>query len=132
MDLFDSCTGKIENEIQQRIHEQKAALFQRVNCRQLGWNEPCKPRIAFPRSVSVVAVVPNKAEYREEMIKALQDAVARNPSPQGQQMVQFFSGTAGILFLTVLALGFILMFFLIIASITGALTANVFTNKKTP
>jgi len=27
MDLFDSCTGKIENEIQQRIHEQKAALF---------------------------------------------------------------------------------------------------------
>ena len=36
IDFFDRRARKIEDEIQQRVHEQKAALFQRVNCRQLG------------------------------------------------------------------------------------------------
>ena len=35
IDFFDRRAGKIEDEIQQRVHEQKAALFQGVNCGQL-------------------------------------------------------------------------------------------------
>src|SRR4051794_40792772 len=31
-DFFDRRASKIKDEVQQRIHEQKAALFQRVDC----------------------------------------------------------------------------------------------------
>src|SRR6266511_1129685 len=38
--FFDRCARKIEDEIQQRVHEQKAALFQGVNCGQFAGLDP--------------------------------------------------------------------------------------------
>jgi hypothetical protein len=82
--------------------------------------------------VFVLAVTSHIAEYREVMTKGLKDAAAANPDPRIQQMLQgFFSGTAGILVLTATLLGIALMFFLIISSLTGALTATVSKDKKT-
>jgi len=87
---------------------------------------------AFFLIVSAVAVARNRTAYSETMTKALQDAVARNPDPQVQQMMQsLFSGTSGMVLLTVLAIGFVMIFFLIIASLAGALAANVSGDKKT-
>jgi len=82
--------------------------------------------------VFVLAVTSHKTEYRAVIIKGLKDAAASNPDPQIQQMQQaFFSGTAGILVLTVILLGVALMLFLIISSITGALAAATSRDKKT-
>jgi len=82
--------------------------------------------------VFAVAATSHQAEYREIIAKALQDATASNPDPQIQQMMHFlFSGTAGMLFLTVVVLGFMMIFFLIISSVTGALAATVSGDKKT-
>ncbi len=81
---------------------------------------------------SAVAVARNQAEYHEAIAKAVRDAAARNPDPQIQQTVQsLFNGTGGMLFFALLAAGFALVFFLIIASLTGALAATISGGKKT-
>jgi hypothetical protein len=81
--------------------------------------------------VFVLAVTSHKAEYREVIIKGLNDAAASYPAPEIQQKMQaFFSRTAGILVFTALFLGVTLILFLIISSLTGALAAAA-SRKKT-
>ncbi len=81
--------------------------------------------------VFVLAVTSHKTEYREVIIKGLNDAAASNAAPQIQQKMRaFFSGTAGILVFTAFFLGVTLIFFLIISSLTGALAAATSRGKK--
>jgi predicted PurR-regulated permease PerM len=90
---------------------------------------------AFFFIVFALAVASHRAEYREIVAKTLRDFAAGNPDPQvqqAQQMMQsWFSGTAGMVLFTAVALGVVLASFLIIASVTGALMAAVSSNKKT-
>ena len=44
-DFFQRSARKIKDEIQQRVHEQKAALFQGMNCGQLAGLDSCRPHI---------------------------------------------------------------------------------------
>jgi small-conductance mechanosensitive channel len=81
--------------------------------------------------VFVLTVASNATEYRETIARGLKEAATRNPNPQVQMMQTFFSGTAGILVLTATYLAIALVFFLIISSLTGALTATVSRGKKT-
>ncbi len=64
----------------------------------------------------------NRSQVHEAMVRAFQDAAAKNPDPGIQPMVQFFTGTtAGMVVITLLVLAFVLVLFLLFAAAAGAL-----------
>jgi hypothetical protein len=88
---------------------------------------------AFSAVLFIVKVRLDPAAFRQALDTAMQQAVSRNSDPQVQQqvqqMVQFFSGTTGIVIFTAMFIVFTLVVLLIIGGITGALTA-FFSNKS--
>ncbi len=72
----------------------------------------------------------NRGEVHQAMVRAFEDAAAKNPDPGIQPMVQFFTGTtAGMVVITLLVLAFILVLFLLFAAAAGAL-AVAFSRDK--
>jgi len=65
------------------------------------------------------------AGYRQTMEKGLHDFLARSPNPDAQRAVQaLLSVPNGLILLTIMALGFLLVIVLIIGATTGALSVN--------
>jgi F0F1-type ATP synthase assembly protein I len=76
-------------------------------------------------------VASDPAEYRHLMAQALQEAMARNPDPAGQQMMQsFFGGTGGLVIVTAVCLVFALALLLAIGSVSGVLAARFSRGKN--
>jgi hypothetical protein len=86
---------------------------------------------AFFAAVIVVRVAMDPAAYRHMMAQAMQEAVARNPTAEAQQMAERLSGTGGVLLLSALGMLFLLAFMLVIGSVSGALAAT-FSREKAP
>jgi hypothetical protein len=56
--------------------------------------------------------------------------LARNPTPEAQQMVQsLFSGTTGVVLISAMGMALVLAFLLVIGSVSGALAAR-FSRQK--
>jgi hypothetical protein len=80
--------------------------------------------------VIAIKVVADPAEYRHMVAQAIQDALARNPTPEAQQMVQsLFSGTTGVVLISAMGMALVLAFLLVIGSVSGALAAR-FSRQK--
>ncbi len=83
--------------------------------------------------VLAVLVARDPTTYRQETEKAVKEALARNPSPQAQQLVEkWFTGPAGTVRLTALGMTFLLVLLLIIGSLSGALAAALVRNRSGP
>jgi hypothetical protein len=83
--------------------------------------------------VLAVLVTRDPATYRQETEKAVMEALARNPSPQAQQLVEkWFTGSAGTVRLTALGMTFLLVLLLIIGSLSGALAVALVRDRSGP
>jgi hypothetical protein len=80
----------------------------------------------------LTAVFLNQAKYREMITSVIQDRVAQAPDLQSQQMLQWFATTDGLITFTALFLIFILGFFLIIGSGSGALAVALGKARNRP
>jgi hypothetical protein len=80
----------------------------------------------------VAAIAHDPAGYRQEAESGMRDALARNPSPQAAQMAQALSGPRGVALLTIMGMSVLLVFTLIIGSVSGALAASLGRNKSGP
>jgi hypothetical protein len=69
------------------------------------------------------------ANIREQMVKALQDAAARNPDPNAQQVAQRMASPEGIAIIIVIGLLAFLVGFLLFSSIGGAIGAAIFGKR---
>lgn len=67
----------------------------------------------------------NPGRYREMMITSLHESAARNPDPQAQQVLQWFATPDGMLAFTAIALGTVLIAFLVIGMSSGALAVSL-------
>ncbi len=72
-----------------------------------------------------------RTQYRETMIARINEMAAQNPDPQAQQMLQAFATPHGLIFLTALGVGSILLTFLVVGMGSGALavTLGKFRNR---
>ncbi len=66
---------------------------------------------------------------RQQFIKQIQEAAAKNPGPHSQEMVKWLSTSQGLMTLFILGLVLAFIFFLVSATATGAI-AGAFTKKK--
>jgi hypothetical protein len=83
--------------------------------------------------VLAVLVARDPATYRQETEKAVKEALARNPNPQAQQLVEkWFSGPAGTARLTALGMTFLLVILMIIGGLSGALAAALARDRSGP
>ncbi|HEY3768334.1 MAG TPA: hypothetical protein VGN44_06655 [Candidatus Angelobacter sp.] len=80
----------------------------------------------------LVAVSLNEPKYREVIVDKVQEVTAQNPDQQVQQALQWFATTDGLIALTVMILGTILVFFLIIGMGSGALTVALSKARNRP
>jgi hypothetical protein len=72
----------------------------------------------------------NRNEVHEAMVRAFQEAAAKNPDPALQPMARFFTDTtAGMVVITLLVLAFVLVLFLLFAAAAGALSAGFSRDK---
>ncbi len=79
------------------------------------------------------SVAYDPAGYRQQVESQVKEALARNPSPQAQQVVQnLFSGPRGIALLLAMGMAVTLVFLLVISSVSGALAASLVRNKSGP
>ena len=86
----------------------------------------------FYSAVIAFTVVTHLAEYRQATAQAIQEFLTRNPTPQAQQMAQWLlNGTRGVVLTLAMGLVVVLLFFLLIGSVSGALAAR-FSRKKSP
>jgi hypothetical protein len=71
---------------------------------------------------SLAAIYFKPTEYRDFMLARIHEAAAKNPDPQAQSSLAWLATPDGLIFFTVLALGLLLILFLIIGMGTGALS----------
>lgn len=69
---------------------------------------------------------------RETLIEGMQQAAARNPDPQAQQVMEFFKTPPGIVLLLTMALIGTLIAFVIFSGVGGALGAALLRRKERP
>jgi hypothetical protein len=78
------------------------------------------------------AVLHNGGELRAQLLKAVEQAAARNPDPQAQQMLQYIKSPEGLALMMVLALAVMFVIFLIFSSLGGAVGAAILHRKDRP
>ena len=78
------------------------------------------------------AVLHNGGELRAQMLKAIEQAAARNSEPQAQQMLQYMKSPEGLALMMVLGLAFMFVIFLIFSSLGGAVGAAILHRKDRP
>jgi hypothetical protein len=71
----------------------------------------------------------NGNEFREEMVKQVQQAAARAPDPQAQEVMRWFTTSQGLMVLVGLALFIFFILFLVSATATGAVVGAVVGKK---
>lgn len=83
--------------------------------------------LSFPSFVLFFAmVVAANPKFHEELLRSMQERAAQNPQlPQFQQMLQWLATREGFLFMAGAAALMILVFLIILGSVTGALTATM-------
>jgi hypothetical protein len=86
---------------------------------------------ALIRAVSIV-VFHAGARLRAEMLQALDQAIARNPDPQAQAMLQYFKSPDGFTFLMIFVTLAALVSFLLLSTVGGLLGAKILGNKARP
>lgn len=62
----------------------------------------------------------NSSDFRDELIKQIQQAATRAPDPQSQAIMQWFTTNEGLIVLVALGLVFLFILFLVSATATGA------------
>lgn len=70
--------------------------------------------------------------FRQQLAAVIQEGIARNPStPEARQIAEsMFGGTGGLVFFLALGMGLLLVFLLVIGSLSGALAARYFRGKS--
>lgn len=82
--------------------------------------------------VFVIKVAGDPAGFRQQLAALIQEAIARNPTPESRQMAEaFFGGTGGLVFFFAIGMAFLLGFLLVLGSVSGALAAR-FSREKAP
>jgi hypothetical protein len=66
---------------------------------------------------------------RQQIIKQIQDAAAKNPDPRAQEMIKWMATSQGLVTLLIFTLSVAFIFFLVSATATGAI-AGALTKKK--
>jgi hypothetical protein len=75
----------------------------------------------------------NLPEYRQVMTKLAEEALARQPTPEAQQLAQtWLRGSHGVAVMTVFFLMSTLFFLLVISGITGALVGAFSRDRRSP
>jgi hypothetical protein len=78
-----------------------------------------------------IRVAGDPAEFRQQMSALIQEAITRNPTPEARQMAEsLFSGTGGLVFFFAIGLALLLVFLLVLGSVSGALAAKLFKEKS--
>lgn len=77
-------------------------------------------------------VLSNLTTYREFIVSKVQEAAARNPDPQAQQIVQWLTTTDGVVAMTIMFLVMALILFLVIGTGSGALAVTMGKPKNRP
>lgn len=79
-----------------------------------------------------IRVAGDPAEFRQQMSALIQEAIARNPTtPEARQMAEsLFSGTGGLVFFFATGLALLLVFLLVLGSVSGALAGKFFKEKS--
>jgi len=73
-----------------------------------------------------------RTQYREMMIARIHEIAAQNPDPQAQQMTQWFATPHGLIFLTAIGMGTILLAFLVIGMGSGTLAVALGKGRNRP
>jgi len=73
-----------------------------------------------------------RTQYREIMIARIHEIAAQNPDPQAQQMTQWFATPHGLIFLTAIGMGTILLAFLVIGMGSGTLAVALGKARNRP
>jgi hypothetical protein len=68
-------------------------------------------------------------EFRAAMIEAVHRAQARNPDPQAQQMLEYFTSPHGLVVMLVLGFVFICVAFVLLSGVAGALSVAMGRRK---
>jgi hypothetical protein len=71
----------------------------------------------------------NGDEIREEMVKQIQQAAARTPDPQVQEMMRWFTTSQGLMVFVGFGLFLLFIVLLVSATATGAVTGAVVSKK---
>jgi hypothetical protein len=71
---------------------------------------------------SLAAIYFKPTEYRDFLLARIHEATLKNPDPQAQSTLQWLATPDGLIFSTVIALGMLLVMFLIIGMCSGALS----------
>jgi hypothetical protein len=74
----------------------------------------------------------NQTEYRNLNLNKLRDLAAQTSDPQSQQIFQWLATPQGFILLSAVALGFILLIFLIIGMSSGALAVSLAKARNRP
>ena len=89
--------------------------------------------LSFPFFVAFfLAQVSYDPLYRQLFVSKIQEAVAQNPDPQAQQMLQWFATTNGLITATAIGLAFMLVVFLIIGLGSGTLAVALGKSRNRP
>ncbi|HXA85821.1 MAG TPA: hypothetical protein VNZ47_12140 [Candidatus Dormibacteraeota bacterium] len=81
---------------------------------------------------SLAAIYFKPTEYRDFVLGRIHEAAARNPDPQTQQTLQWLATPDGLIVSTVIAMGMILMVFLVVGLASGALAVALGKGRKRP
>jgi hypothetical protein len=73
----------------------------------------------------------NVPAYRQVMTKLVEDLLARQPSPETQQLAQLFGGPHGIAVITTMFLASTLFFLVLVSGVAGALAGAFSRNRRT-
>jgi hypothetical protein len=66
---------------------------------------------------------------REELLKQMQQTIARMPDPRAQEMLRWFTSSHGMMVLLVFGLLILFIIFLVSATVTGAVTGAMAAKK---
>ena len=87
----------------------------------------------FAALLSIGAVVFHAGDaIREKLMEGMQQAAARNPDPQAQQVMEFFKTPQGIVVLLTICLIGVLLAFVIFSGLGGAIGAALLRRKERP
>jgi hypothetical protein len=80
--------------------------------------------------IFAIKAAADPAAFRQEITAVIQEAIARNPSPEARQLAEnLLSGNGGIVLFAAISMGFLLILLLVIGSVSGALASRLFREK---
>lgn len=89
--------------------------------------------VIFTALISIGTVVFRAGDtIREKLMEGMQQAAARNPDPQAQEVMEFFKSPQGIVVLLTMALIGVLLAFVIFSGLGGAIGAALLRRKERP